>query len=108
MASYPKHINHELSPMKCPVALDDVDLFGQGAQEHWYEAYKILHREAPVLRIEGGGSSPGRMRSCSACRRDPRGEGSRAVPAALLGDSVSGAATAQRAASPRNLLRLTR
>lgn len=58
MASHPKHINHELSPMKCPVALDDVDLFGQGAQERWYEAYKILHREAPVLRIEGGGYKP--------------------------------------------------
>jgi hypothetical protein len=59
MASYPKHVNHELSPMKCPVRLEDVDLFGQGAQEHWYEAYEILHREEPVYRIEGGGISPG-------------------------------------------------
>jgi cytochrome P450 len=59
MASYPKHINHELSPMTCPVDLDSVDLFGDGAQEHWYEAYEILHREAPVLRIEGGGLTPG-------------------------------------------------
>ncbi len=59
MSSYPKHINHELSPMACPVGLDDVDLFGEGAQEHWYEAYEILHREAPVLRIEGGGLTPG-------------------------------------------------
>ena len=56
---YPKHINHELSPMTCPVHLDDVDLFGEGAQEHWYEMYEILHREAPVLRIEGGGIAPG-------------------------------------------------
>lgn len=53
-----KHINHELSPMACPMALGDVDLFGEGAQEHWYEAYEILHRDAPVLRIEGGGLSP--------------------------------------------------
>ena len=59
MTSYPKHINHELSPMECPVDLDTVDLFGEGAQEHWYEAYEILHREAPVLRIEGGGMTPG-------------------------------------------------
>jgi cytochrome P450 len=59
MASYPKHINHELSPMACPVDLDTVDLFGEGAQEHWYEAYEILHRESPVLRIEGGGLTPG-------------------------------------------------
>lgn len=57
--SYPKHVNHELSPMACPAGLDDVDLFGVGAQEHWYEAYEILHSEAPVLRIEGGGLSPG-------------------------------------------------
>ena len=55
----PKHINHELSGMACPVELDDVDLFSDGAQEHWYEAYEILHREAPVLRIEGGGHTPG-------------------------------------------------
>ena len=59
MASYPKHINHELSAMACPVGLDSVDLFGDGAQEHWYEAYEILHREAPVLRIEDGGMTPG-------------------------------------------------
>jgi cytochrome P450 len=59
MASFPKHINHELSPMACPVGLDAVDLFGDGAQEHWYEAYEILHREAPVLRIVGGGLKPG-------------------------------------------------
>ena len=45
--------------MACPVGLDAVDLFGDGAQEHWYEAYEILHREAPVLRIEGGGLTPG-------------------------------------------------
>ena len=45
--------------MACPVDLSDVDLFGEGAQEHWYEAYEILHRDAPVLRIEGGGLTPG-------------------------------------------------
>jgi cytochrome P450 len=59
MTSYPKHVNHELSPMRCPAHLDEVDLFGAGAQEHWYEAYEILHRDAPVLRIEGGGLAPG-------------------------------------------------
>lgn len=57
--AYPKHVNHELSPMGCPAHLGDVDLFGDGAQEHWYEAYEILHRDAPVLRIEGGGLTPG-------------------------------------------------
>jgi cytochrome P450 len=59
METYPKHVNHELGPMKCPVDLDSVDLFGEGAQEHWYEMYEILHREAPVLRIPGGGLKPG-------------------------------------------------
>ena len=27
-------------------------------QEHWYEAYEILHRESPVLRIRGEGIGP--------------------------------------------------
>ncbi len=47
--------NHKLSPMSCPATLADVDLFGPGAQEHWYEAYTILHREAPVLVLPGQG-----------------------------------------------------
>lgn len=59
MASPVRHVNHELSPMACPVRLDDVDLFGAGAQEHWYEAYEILHREQPVLRIPGRGLTAG-------------------------------------------------
>ena len=50
--------NHALSPMPCPVALEDVDLFEPGAAEHWYEAYDILHREAPVLRLPGEGLTP--------------------------------------------------
>ena len=50
--------NHELSPMKRPVTLADVDLFGPGAPEHWYEAYEILHREAPVHRLPGEGPTP--------------------------------------------------
>jgi cytochrome P450 len=54
--------NHRLSEMNCPVSLEDVDLFGAGAQEHWYEAYEILHRECPVRIIPGeglGGQSDG-------------------------------------------------
>lgn len=47
--------NHQNSPMSCPVHLSDVDLFGPGAQEHWYEAYPILHKEAPVLVLPGEG-----------------------------------------------------
>ena len=53
-----KTINHTLSKMKCPVSLKDVDLFSPGAQEHWYEAYEILHKEAPVHIIPGEGTTP--------------------------------------------------
>ncbi|GAB5487270.1 MAG: cytochrome P450 [Parasphingorhabdus sp.] len=44
--------------MDCPANLDDVDLFGPGAAEHWYEAYDILHAQAPVFRIAGEGLTP--------------------------------------------------
>jgi len=46
-------------PAQCPVNLDDVDLFAPGAQEYWFEAYKILHEQAPVHRIQGEGEEPG-------------------------------------------------
>jgi cytochrome P450 len=51
--------NHELSEMTCPVSLDDVDLFGAGAQEHWYEAYEILHEQDPVRILPGEGFGRG-------------------------------------------------
>ena len=53
-------VNHDLSPMSCPHALAEVDLFGPGAAEHWYEAYPILHDEAPVARLPGQGLTPER------------------------------------------------
>lgn len=49
----------EKGAAKCPVQLSDVDLFEPGAQEHWFEAYKILHAEAPVCRLPGEGQIPG-------------------------------------------------
>ena len=39
------------------MSLADVDLFAEGAQEHWYEAYSILHAECPVVRLEGEGQT---------------------------------------------------
>ncbi|MFN3230761.1 MAG: cytochrome P450 [Alphaproteobacteria bacterium] len=51
--------NHELSVMKCPHSLEEVDLFSPGAQEHWYDAYPILHAESPVTRLPGEGLFPG-------------------------------------------------
>ena len=50
--------NHYLTDMKCPVTLEDVDLFSPGAQEHWYDAYPILHEFAPVHRLPGEGLTP--------------------------------------------------
>jgi len=51
--------NHKISAMSCPHDLNDVDLFSPGAQEHWYEAYDILHEQAPVHCIPGEGFEPG-------------------------------------------------
>ncbi|MBO6557301.1 MAG: cytochrome P450 [Pseudomonadales bacterium] len=45
--------------VKCPMNLEEVDLFGPGAQEHWYDAYPILHEEAPVYVLKGQGLTPG-------------------------------------------------
>ena len=47
-------------PMSCPRHLDEVDLFGPHAAQHWYDAYPILHAEAPVLRLPGEGLTPDR------------------------------------------------
>ena len=47
--------NHFLTDMKCPMGLADVDLFSPGAQEHWYDAYPILHGESPVHKLAGEG-----------------------------------------------------
>ncbi|MFN0096023.1 MAG: cytochrome P450 [Dehalococcoidia bacterium] len=43
----------------CPTSLAEVELFAPGAQEHWFEAYRFLHAEAPVHRIPGEGALPG-------------------------------------------------
>ena len=51
--------NHDASEMDCPSSLDDVDLFGPGAPEHWYEAYEILHDQCPVRTIPGEGLAAG-------------------------------------------------
>lgn len=50
--------NSDASPMQCPHAPEDVDLFGPGAPEQWYAAYDVLHEQAPVLRIPAEGLTP--------------------------------------------------
>jgi cytochrome P450 len=42
-----------------PQSLAQVDLFAPGAQEHWYDAYAILHAQCPVQRLAGEGLTPG-------------------------------------------------
>ncbi len=45
---------------QCPIASDlGIDLFADGSQEHWFEDYQLLHNEAPISRIPGGGWLPG-------------------------------------------------
>ncbi len=44
---------------QCPVRASEVDLFAPGAQEYWFEAYRLLQQEAPVQRIPDGGGQPG-------------------------------------------------
>ena len=54
-----KSSDDSMNRVKCPMSLQDVDLFGPGAQEHWYDAYPILHQDSPVYKLEGEGLSPG-------------------------------------------------
>lgn len=44
---------------KCPHSAAEVDLFEPGAQDYWFEAYEVLHEQAPVCRIPNGGDRPG-------------------------------------------------
>ncbi|MDX2236344.1 MAG: cytochrome P450 [Hyphomonadaceae bacterium] len=45
--------------IKPPTCVEEIELFAPGAQEHWYEAYPLLHAHAPVLRLPGEGAAPG-------------------------------------------------
>jgi cytochrome P450 len=44
----------------CPQTAAEVDLFAPDAARHWYEAYRLLHAEAPVVRLPGEGLTPER------------------------------------------------
>ena len=59
-ADSPNATGHRVEQItECPVSLDDVDLFSPGAQEFWFDSYRILHEDAPVHRIPGEGALPG-------------------------------------------------
>ena len=49
--------NKDENLAKCPMSLNEVDLFAPGAQKYWYESYEFLHAEAPVHKIPGEGTT---------------------------------------------------
>jgi cytochrome P450 len=44
---------------QCPVDHRSIDLFEPGSQEYWFEAYKVLHEQCPVVHLPGQGRIPG-------------------------------------------------
>ena len=59
MTATAKHEEMMRAEVKPPKSLEEVNLFEPGAQEHWFDAYKFLHAEAPVHPIPGEGALPG-------------------------------------------------
>ncbi|MDG2326821.1 MAG: cytochrome P450 [Halioglobus sp.] len=55
MKNYPNSLSNPVSDSGCPSTLGEVNLFGNGCQEHWYQAYPILHEQAPVMTLPGEG-----------------------------------------------------
>ncbi len=47
------------APDQCPVNHEEIDLFAAGSQEWWFEAYRVLQEECPVVRLPGEGRTPG-------------------------------------------------
>ena len=47
------------APGQCPVSHEEIDLFAAGSQEWWFEAYRVLQEECPVVRLPGEGREPG-------------------------------------------------
>lgn len=48
-----------VAPETCPVNHEEIDLFADGAQEWWFDAYKVLREQSPVIRLPGQGRIPG-------------------------------------------------
>ena len=68
-------------PMACPVGLDSSTSFGTAPRSTGTGATRSCTREAPVLRIEGGGLTPGTDAFVLTKHADVlRGQGSAAVP----------------------------
>ncbi len=56
--------------MACPARAEDVDLFGPGCQEHWYQAYPLMHADSPVQVLRGEGVNPGEDAFVLTCFED--------------------------------------
>ncbi len=48
-----------VAPAQCPVNHEEIDLFAAGAQEWWFDAYRLLQEQCPVIRLPGQGRLPG-------------------------------------------------
>ena len=44
---------------QCPFDPASIDLFAPGSQEYWFDAYKVLHEQRPVIHLPGEGRIPG-------------------------------------------------
>ena len=48
-----------VAPAECPMSASEIDLFADGAQEWWFDAYKVLQAQSPVIKLPGQGRLPG-------------------------------------------------
>ena len=48
-----------VAPAVCPVNHAEIDLFADGSQEWWFDAYKVLREQCPVIKLPGQGRLPG-------------------------------------------------
>jgi cytochrome P450 len=48
-----------VAPETCPPEAEQIDLFADGSQEWWFDAYKVLREQKPVIHLPGQGRIPG-------------------------------------------------
>ena len=48
-----------VAPAQCPVNHEEIDLFADGSQEWWFDAYRVLQEQSPVIKLPGQGRLPG-------------------------------------------------
>lgn len=48
-----------VAPPEVPAEPAEIDLFSDGSQEWWFDAYKVLREKMPVIKLPGQGRIPG-------------------------------------------------